>query len=46
MRLGKEQAAGYVADIESDASEQIAAPATVVAAEPAPVAAEPVLVAR
>ncbi len=48
MRLGKEQAAGYVADVESGATEQVEAPATVVAAErvPVPVAPEPVAVSR
>ncbi len=46
MRLGKEQAAGYVADVESDMSGQVAVPATVVAAEPVAVAPEPVPVAR
>jgi hypothetical protein len=46
MRLGKEQAAGYVADVESGAAEQVEAPATVMAAEPVPVAPEPVAVSR
>jgi hypothetical protein len=46
MRLGKEQAAGYVADVESGATEQVQAPATVMAAEPVPVAPEPVAVSR
>ena len=48
MRLGKEQAAGYVADIESGATEQVEAPATVmaVAPVPVPVAPEPVTVSR
>jgi hypothetical protein len=46
MRLGKEQAAGYVADLESGVTEQVEAPATVVAAEPVPVAPEPVPVTR
>ena len=40
MRLGKEQAAGYVEDIESDITEQVPAPAVVMAADPLPVAAE------
>jgi hypothetical protein len=44
MRLGKEQAAGYVADVESSAADQVEAPATVMAAEP--VAPEPVAVSR
>jgi|tagenome__1003787_1003787.scaffolds.fasta_scaffold19896315_2 hypothetical protein len=47
MRLGKEQSAGYVADVESGATEQVQAPATVLAAEkPVPVAPEPVAVSR
>jgi hypothetical protein len=46
MRLGKEQAAGYVADVESGATEQVEVPATVMAAEPVPVAPEPVPVSR
>lgn len=46
MRLGKEQAAGYVADVESGAIDQVEAPATVMAAELAPVAPEPVAVSR
>jgi hypothetical protein len=40
MRLGKEQAAGYVEDIESDITEQVPAPAVAVAADSLPVAAE------
>ena len=40
MRLGKEQAAGYVEDIESDVTEQVPAPAVAVAADSLPVAAE------
>jgi hypothetical protein len=40
MRLGKEQAAGYVEDIESDVTEQVLAPAVAVAADSLPVAAE------
>ena len=46
MRLGKEQAAGFVADVESGATEQVEVPATVMAAEPVPVAPEPVTVSR
>ena len=46
MRLGKEQAAGFVADVESGATEQVEAPATLVAVEPVPVAPEPVPVSR
>jgi hypothetical protein len=46
MRLGKEQAAGYVADVESGVAEQVVAPATVVAAVPVPVVPEPVAVSR
>jgi hypothetical protein len=45
MRLGKEQAAGYVADVESEVSEPVAAPVTVVAEQPVPVP-EPVPVSR
>jgi hypothetical protein len=45
MRLGKEQSAGFVADVESEVSEQVEALATVVAAEPMP-APEPVAVAH
>jgi hypothetical protein len=33
MRLGKEQAAGYVEDIESDVTERISEPAAAVAAD-------------
>ncbi len=40
MRLGKEQAAGYVEDIESGVTEQVSAPAVAVAAESLLVAAE------
>ena len=40
MRLGKEQAAGYVEDIESDVTERVSAPAAAVAADSLPVAAE------
>jgi hypothetical protein len=40
MRLGKEQAAGYVEDIESDITEQVLAPAVAAAADSLPVAAE------
>jgi hypothetical protein len=40
MRLGKEQAAGYVEDTESDVTEQVLAPAVAVVAESLPVAAE------
>ncbi|MCW2935276.1 MAG: hypothetical protein JWM19_6238 [Actinomycetia bacterium] len=40
MRLGKEQAAGYVEDIESDVTEQVLAPAVAVGADSLPVAAE------
>jgi len=54
MRLGKEQAAGYVEDtayvedIESDVTEQVLAPAVAVAADSLPVAAdqEPVAIQR
>ncbi|HWG01302.1 MAG TPA: hypothetical protein VG164_05575 [Trebonia sp.] len=38
MRLGKEQAAGYVADVETD---EIAEPLTAPAAAPAPAQREP-----
>jgi hypothetical protein len=34
MRLGKEQAAGYVEDIETEVAEPVTASATVVAAAP------------
>jgi hypothetical protein len=40
MRLGKEQAAGYVEDIQSDVTEQVPAPPVAVAADPLPVVAE------
>ncbi|HEY6792778.1 MAG TPA: hypothetical protein VI365_36250 [Trebonia sp.] len=40
MRLGKEQAAGYVDDIESDVTGQVLAPAVAVAADSLLVAAE------
>jgi hypothetical protein len=40
MRLGKEQAAGYVDDTESDVTEQVLAPAAAVAADSLPVTAE------
>jgi hypothetical protein len=54
MRLGKEQAAGYVADVEPGVTEEIAVPASAVPATAAPattvpaepVAAEPLPVAR
>jgi hypothetical protein len=48
MRLGKEQAAGYVEDLESDVTEQVTVPAAAVAAEPEPVIAaeEPVSATR
>lgn len=39
MRLGKEQSAGYVEDAQGEVAEQEIAPATAVAAEPAPVIA-------
>ena len=50
MRLGKEESAGYVEDIETEVPQQ--APVTVVAGsvaqapEPVPTAHEPVTVAR
>ena len=50
MRLGKEQSAGYVEDIETEVAEQ--APVTrvagtaAVAPEPVPAAQEPATVAR
>lgn len=40
MRLGKEQAAGYVEDIESGVTEQAPAPAVAMAADSLPVAAD------
>jgi hypothetical protein len=40
MRLGKEQAAGYVEDIESDVTKQVPVPAVAVAADSPPVVAE------
>jgi hypothetical protein len=40
MRLGKEQAAGYVEDTESGVTEQVPAPAVAEVADPLPVAAE------
>jgi hypothetical protein len=40
MRLGKEQAAGYVEDTESSVTEQVPAPAVAVAEETLPAAAE------
>jgi hypothetical protein len=46
MRLGKEQAAGYVEDtayvndVDSDVTEQVSAPAAAVAADSLPVAVE------
>jgi hypothetical protein len=45
MRLGKEQSAGFVTDVESEVPGQVEAPATVVAAESRP-APEPVAVAH
>jgi hypothetical protein len=45
MRLGKEQSAGFVTDVESEVPEQAEAPVTVAAAEPVP-APEPVPVAH
>jgi hypothetical protein len=36
MRLGKEQSAGFVADLESEVSAQVEAPVTIVAADPVP----------
>ena len=40
MRLGKEQAAGYVEDIDSDVTELVSAPAAAVAADSLPVVVE------
>jgi hypothetical protein len=40
MRLGKEQAAGYVEDTESGVTEQVPAPPVAEVADPLPVAAE------
>lgn len=41
MRLGKEQAAGYVADVETDEIPETALTAPVAASEPEPVISEP-----